>query len=69
MIPELIDRWKAEQKLAAFINYEKLDAYRQFGGIRIENNFLITANGYHRLGKYLPDTAKEIEAIRDEYAG
>lgn len=69
MIPELIDRWKAEQQLGAFINYEKLDAYRQFGGIRIENNFLITANGYHRLGKYLPDTAKEIEAIRDEYAG
>lgn len=69
MIPELMDRWKAENKLADFINYKMLDAYREFGGIRIENNFLITAKGYHRLGKYLPDTAKEIEAIRDEYAG
>lgn len=67
MIPELIDRWKAEKKLASFINYDKLEAYRNFSGIRIENNFLITEDGYHRFGKYLPSGVDEIEAIRDEY--
>ncbi|MBZ5859282.1 aminopeptidase P family protein [Flavihumibacter profundi] len=68
MIPELIDRWKAEKKLSGFINYGALEKYRNFGGIRIENNFLVTTEGYHRLGKYLPDSAREIESIRDQYA-
>lgn len=67
MIPELIDRWKAENKLPDFINYSAVEQFRDFSGIRVENNFLITEEGYHRLGKYLPDTAKEIESIRDQY--
>ncbi|MDV7397235.1 M24 family metallopeptidase, partial [Arthrospira platensis SPKY1] len=45
-IPELIDQWRAEQKFASFINYEAVDAYRNFGGIRIEDNVLITDSGY-----------------------
>lgn len=65
IIPELIDRWAAEKKLDAFINYELLDKYRDFGGIRIEDNFLITANGHQLLGKYLPKTLKEIEELRN----
>jgi Xaa-Pro aminopeptidase len=67
IIPELIDRWKAENKLADFINYDALEAYRNFTGIRIENNFHITHTGHRRLGKYLPDSSKEIESIRDQY--
>jgi Xaa-Pro aminopeptidase len=67
IIPQLLDRWKAENKLSDFINYEALGAYRNFSGIRIENNFLITHTGHQRLGKYLPDTAREIESIRDQY--
>ncbi|MBV8389119.1 MAG: M24 family metallopeptidase, partial [Mucilaginibacter sp.] len=64
IIPELIDRWEAEKKYADFINYDVLNAYRDFGGIRIEDNFLITGNGYHLLGKYLPKSLKEIEALK-----
>jgi len=64
IIPELIDRWKAENKYADFINYDVLETYRDFGGIRIEDNFLITETGSHLLGKYLPKTLKEIEGLK-----
>jgi Xaa-Pro aminopeptidase len=64
IIPELIDRWQAEKKFTEFINYDVLNTYRDFGGIRIEDNFLITDTGYHLLGKYLPKTLKEIEALK-----
>ncbi|MFI5160789.1 MAG: aminopeptidase P family protein [Sphingobacteriales bacterium] len=64
IIPELIDRWQAEKKYADFINYYKLNTYRDFGGIRIEDNFLITNNGSQLLGKYLPKSLKEIEALK-----
>ncbi len=64
IIPELIDRWKAEKKHPDFVNYELLESYRDFTGVRIENNFLVTANGSKRLGKYLPMTVAEVEAIR-----
>ena len=64
IIPELIDRWQAENKYADFINYDVLNTYRDFGGIRIEDNFLITDTGSHLLGKYLPKTLKEIEGLK-----
>ncbi|RFZ93064.1 M24 family metallopeptidase [Mucilaginibacter conchicola] len=64
IIPELIDRWEAEKKYNDFINYDVLNTYRDFGGIRIEDNFLITDNGSQLLGKYLPKTRQEIEALR-----
>jgi Xaa-Pro aminopeptidase len=65
IIPGLIDRWRAEKKYADFINYDVLNTYRDFGGIRIEDNFLITETGSKLLGKYLPKTLKEIEALKD----
>ncbi|QXV65104.1 aminopeptidase P N-terminal domain-containing protein [Mucilaginibacter sp. 21P] len=64
IIPELIDRWQAEKKYQEFINYEVLNTYRDFGGIRVEDNFLITDTGSQLLGKYLPKTRQEIEALR-----
>jgi len=64
IIPELIDRWQAEKKYADFINYDVLNTYRDFGGIRIEDNFLITDTGSQLLGKYLPKTLKEIEELK-----
>ncbi|ULQ50691.1 aminopeptidase P family protein [Flavihumibacter fluvii] len=67
MIPELMDRWHSEKILSSFINYDALQAFRNFGGIRIENNFLITPTGYRKFGKYLPATATEIEAVRQQY--
>ena len=63
-IPELIDRWKAENKLRDFINYDVVEQYRNFTGIRIEDNYLITNEGAQKLGKHLIKEADEIEAIR-----
>ena len=63
-IPELMDRWGAEKKFEAFINYDKLKAFRSFGGIRIEDDYLVTAEGSRLLGKPLPKKAEEIEALR-----
>jgi len=62
-IPELIDIWKAENKLAEFINYEKVETYKDFGGIRIEDDVLVTETDYRVLGKRIPKTVEEIENI------
>lgn len=64
-IPELIDKWKAEGKFTEFINYSKLEAYKSFGGVRIEDNCLITPNGHQVLGtSAIPKTTTEVEAER-----
>lgn len=63
-IPELIDLWKGEKKFEQFINYDKLEAYRNFGGIRNEEDYLITESGARRLGKKIPLTTEEVEALR-----
>lgn len=63
-IPELIDKWKAENKFTNFINYAKLDAYRDFGGVRIEDNCLVTPTGSKTLGNPIPKTVEEVEALR-----
>lgn len=68
-IPQLIDQWEAVKKLSTFIDYEKLQAYRDFGGIRIEDNYLVTEQGNRRLGDGLISTADEIEAYRAEHLG
>ena len=63
-IPELIDMWQSEGKCNEFINWDKVDAYRNFGGIRNEEDFVMTEKGAHLLGKPKPKTMKEIELIR-----
>jgi len=60
-IPELIDRWKAENKCADFINYDKVERYKNFGGIRIEDDILVTSDGHRILGKPIPKTVEEVE--------
>ncbi len=62
-IPQLIDQWKSENKFTEFINYSKVEKWKDFGGIRIEDNVLITDKGNRLLGKPIPKTVKEIEAI------
>jgi Xaa-Pro aminopeptidase len=61
-IPALIDKWKAEKKHLDFIAYDKLEKYRDFGGVRIEDNVLITPAGRRVLGKPIPKKADEVEA-------
>ena len=62
-IPELIDKWKLEGKFKEFINYESIGAYMSVGGIRIEDNVLITNTGCRKLGKPIPKNVNEIEEI------
>jgi len=62
-IPELIDRWKAEQKFAQHINYDAVDKYRDFGGIRIEDNILVVEDGHRLLSEKIPRTIEEVEEM------
>jgi Xaa-Pro aminopeptidase len=63
-IPTLIDRWKAENKLSQFIDYNKLESFRDFTGIRIEDDIVITGDGNRILGKELAKAVTEIEELR-----
>jgi Xaa-Pro aminopeptidase len=63
-IPELMDLRRVEKKYLDFINYDKLEAFRSFGGIRIEEDLLITETGSRLLGKPLPKSAAEMEELR-----
>ncbi|GGM94964.1 Xaa-Pro aminopeptidase [Dyadobacter beijingensis] len=64
LIPTLIDRWKAENKLAQFIDYNRLESFRDFTGIRIEDNLLITESGNRVLGKELVKSVADVEGLR-----
>ncbi len=61
IIPALIDMWKADKKFEQFINYNELEKFRDFGGIRIEEDFVVTQNGSKRLGKEIAKTIDDIE--------
>jgi len=63
-IPELMDLRRSEKKFFEFINYDKLETFRSFGGIRIEEDMLITETGSRLLGKPLAKRSEEIEALR-----
>lgn len=63
-IPELIDLWKGSGKFRDFLNYDEIEKFRDFGGMRIERDYLIIKGGSRRMGKYLPITADEVEAMR-----
>ena len=62
-IPALIHKWKSEGLHTGFINYDKVETYLDFGGIRIEDDILVTDSGFKLLGKPIPKTVKEIEEI------
>jgi len=62
-IPQLIDQWKAEGRFRDFISYDKVEAFRDLGGIRIEDDIAITETGHHVLGRPIPKTVAEIESI------
>ena len=62
-IPELINLWKSEKRFTDFINYDKLNTYLDFGGIRLEDDILVTETGNRVLGKPIPKTVKEVEEI------
>ena len=62
-IPALIEKFKKEGLGYDFVNYAKLESYYDFGGIRIEDDVLITADGARRLGsRRLPASPDDVEA-------
>ena len=63
-IPHLIDLWRKEQHCAEFLNFDMLETYKDFGGIRIEDDLLITHDGCRFLGtKRIPYHPQELEAF------
>ncbi len=62
-IPALIEKWKNENKFTQYINYKKVEEYLDFGGIRIEDDVLVTADGYKVFGKPIPKKLSEIENL------
>ena len=66
-IPALIEQWKCEGTDKGFVNYEKLAGYYDFGGIRLEDDVLVTADGARRLGsRRLPIKSSDIEDIMSQ---
>ena len=62
-IPALVAKWKKEKKHTSFINYLKVQTYLNFGGIRIEDNVLITSGGRRVLGQPIPKRVKDVERL------
>ena len=62
-IPALIDKWHAEGTCREFVNFDELEKWKDFGGIRIEDDILVTDNGCRVLGKPIPKTIAEIEQV------
>ncbi|MHC1703406.1 MAG: aminopeptidase P family protein [Tenuifilaceae bacterium] len=66
-IPALIEKWKTEKINSSFINFDKLTEYNGFGGVRLEDDILITSKGCRLLGsKRIPITVEEVESLMNE---
>ncbi|MFW6309648.1 MAG: aminopeptidase P family protein [Prolixibacteraceae bacterium] len=65
-IPALIDKWQAENTNTEFINFDKVNEYRNFGGIRLEDDILVTENGGRIIGKRVPINPDEVEQIMSQ---
>jgi len=63
-VPQLMDLWRSQNHCAEFLDFDALDQWRDFGGIRNEEDYLITSDGARRLGKAKPLTVDDIEALR-----
>ena len=63
-IPQLMEVWRADGRHTEFIDYDELWKWRDFGGVRNEEDYLVTADGARRLGPRKPQTVAEIEALR-----
>ncbi len=65
-IPALIDDWRAKGINKEFINFDAVEGYKDFGGIRIEDDILITADGCRVLGQHIPYHLDEVEKFLEE---
>ncbi len=62
-IPALVEKWEQEGKFKEYINYDKVKSYLDFGGIRIEDDVLVTDDAYRVLGRPIPKSVADIENL------
>ena len=66
-IPALIDKWKAEKTCTDFLNFDAIDSFKDFGGIRLEDDILITSDGSRFTGeKRIPIAIDEVEQYMNQ---
>lgn len=65
-MPELTGLWKSEGRHKEFINFDEVEKWLGFGGVRNEEDYLVTANGHRRLGPGIPMTTEAVEALKTE---
>ena len=63
--PFLIEEWKSKKQHLDFIDYKEAEKFTNFGGIRVEEDFVITATGAQLLGDPLAKTASAIEELKN----
>jgi Xaa-Pro aminopeptidase len=63
-IPALIDKWESEKINSQFINFEQVKKYLDFGGIRLEDDILVTETGGKVIGKRIPIDPEELESLQ-----
>ena len=63
-VPQLMDLWRSQNHCAEFLDFDAFDGWRDFGGVRNEEDYLITADGARRLGPAKPMTVSEVQALR-----
>ncbi|MBE3134569.1 MAG: aminopeptidase P family protein [Acidobacteria bacterium] len=62
-IPQLIDRWRAEGRFTEFVNWDVVERFRAFGGIRVEDDVLVTETGCRVLGRPIPIDIDDVERL------
>lgn len=63
-IPQLIDQWRSQGLHKDFIVYDEVEKFKDFGGIRIEDDYLVTEDSARLLGGNVPKTIEDVEALR-----